>query len=167
MSAAYCQDAAMTTSPTRPAPVLDETSKAIIEQLQRDGRMPYGAIGAVVGLSEAAVRQRVARMVESGVMQIVAVTEPRQLGFAREAMIGVRVDGDLDRVADRIETMDEVVYVVVTTGGFDLLVEVVCVDDEHLLEVIHNRLRATPGVRDTETFLYLKTRKQTYTWGTR
>lgn len=158
----------MTTSPARPAPpVLDEISKAIIEQLQRDGRMPYGAIGAAVGLSEAAVRQRVARMVEAGVMQIVAVTEPRQLGFAREAMIGVRVVGDLDGVADRIETMDEVVYVVVTTGGFDLLVEVVCVDDEHLLEVIHNRIRAIPGVRDTETFLYLKTRKQTYTWGTR
>lgn len=158
----------MTTSPARPAPqVLDDTSKAIIEQLQRDGRMPYGAIGAAVGLSEGAVRQRVARMVDAGVMQIVAVTEPRQLGFSREAMIGVRVNGDLDHVADRIETMDEVVYVVVTTGGFDLLVEVVCVDDEHLLEVIHSRIRATPGVRDTETFLYLKTRKQTYTWGTR
>lgn len=158
----------MTTSVTRtPPPVLDQTSKAIIEQLQRDGRMPYGAIGNAVGLSEAAVRQRVARMVEAGVMQIVAVTEPRQLGFHREAMIGVRVDGDVEDVADRIEAMDEVVYVVVTTGGFDLLVEVVCVDDEHLLEVIHRRVRATPGVRDTETFLYLKTRKQTYTWGTR
>lgn len=158
----------MTTSPARSVPpVLDDTSKAIIEQLQHDGRMPYGAIGAAVGLSEAAVRQRVVRMVDAGVMQIVAVTEPRQLGFTREAMIGVRVDGDLDDVADRIESMDEVVYVVVTTGGFDLLVEVVCVDDEHLLEVIHNRIRATPGVRDTETFLYLKTRKQTYTWGTR
>ncbi len=159
----------MTTTTTRAvaAPVLDGTSKAIIEQLQRDGRMAYGAIGKAVGLSEAAVRQRVTRMVDAGVMQIVAVTEPRQLGFAREAMLGVRVDGDVEDVADAIEAMDEVVYVVVTTGGFDLLVEVVCVDDDHLLEVIHRRIRATPGVRDTETFIYLKTRKQTYTWGTR
>jgi Lrp/AsnC family transcriptional regulator for asnA, asnC and gidA len=160
--------AAMPAPTNRPAPAaLDDTSKAIIEQLQRDGRMPYGSIGKAVGLSEAAVRQRVARMIEAGVMQIVAVTDPRQLGFAREAMIAVRVDGDIEQVATEIEAMDEVIYVVVTTGGFDLLVEVVCIDDEHLYEVIHRRIRATAGVRDTDTFIYLQTRKQTYNWGTR
>lgn len=151
----------------RAAQSLDETSKRIIEQLQEDGRRPYAAIGKAVGLSEAAVRQRVQRLLDSGVMQIVAVTDPLQVGFARQAMIGIRVDGDLGSVADAIAGMPEVDYVVVTAGSFDLLVEVVCEDDDHLLEVVSTRVRGLPGVRSTETFVYLKLRKQLYNWGTR
>lgn len=147
--------------------VLDDISKGIIEQLQEDGRRAYATIGRAVGLSEAAVRQRVQRLQESGVIQIVAVTDPVQVGFARQAMIGVRTDGDVLGVADRLCELTEVDYVVVTAGSFDLLVEVVCEDDDHLLELIAGRIRATAGVRSTETFVYLRLRKQQYNWGTR
>jgi len=146
---------------------LDGTSKAIIEQLQQDGRRPYAAIGKAVGLSEAAVRQRVQRLIESGAMQIVAVTNPLELGFARQAMIGIRVEGALDEVSDRLADMAEIDYVVITAGSFDLLAEVVCESDEDLLEILSNRIRTLPGVRSTETFVYLRLRKQTYSWGVR
>jgi Lrp/AsnC family transcriptional regulator, regulator for asnA, asnC and gidA len=146
---------------------LDSANRAIIEQLQADGRRSYAAIATAVGLSEAAVRQRVQRLLDSGVMQIVAVTDPMQLGFTRQAMVGVRADGDLAEVADKLAALPEVDYVVVTAGSFDLLVEVVCNDDQHLLALLNNAIRAVPGVRDSETFVYLKLAKQTYTWGTR
>ncbi len=149
------------------AVVLDDVSKAIIEQLQEDGRRAYAAIGKAVGLSEAAVRQRVQRLLDAGVMQIVAVTDPLQVGFPRQAMIGVRCEGDVEAVAERLAEMPEVDYVVITAGGFDLLVEVVCEDDDHLLELISKRIRAVPTVRTTESFVYLKLHKQLYNWGTR
>ena len=154
-------------TPTTHAPLLDELSKAIIEQLQEDGRRPYAAIGKAVGLSEAAVRQRVQRLVDSGVVQIVAVTDPLQVGFTRQAMIGIRTEGDLEALADALADLPEVDYVVVTAGGFDLLAEVVCENDDHLLEVVNRKIRTLPGVRATETFVYLKLRKQLYNWGTR
>ena len=150
-----------------PGVVLDDVSKAIIEQLQEDGRRAYAAIGKAVGLSEAAVRQRVQRLLDAGVMQIVAVTDPLQVGFPRQAMIGVNCEGDVEAVAEKIADMSEVDYVVITAGGFDLLVEVVCEDDDHLLDLISKRIRAVPSVRSTETFVYLKLRKQLYNWGTR
>jgi len=149
------------------ASALDPTSKAIIEQLQQDGRRPYAAIGKAVGLSEAAVRQRVQRLVDSGAMQIVAVTDPLELGFARQAMIGIRVEGELDGVADALSAMSEIDYVVITAGSFDLLAEVVCESDEELLDILSHRIRTLPGVRSTETFVYLRLRKQTYSWGVR
>ncbi|SCF34551.1 Lrp/AsnC family transcriptional regulator, regulator for asnA, asnC and gidA [Micromonospora matsumotoense] len=145
--------------------LLDDVAKQIIEQLQQDGRRPYATIGKAVGLSEAAVRQRVQRLLDAGVMQIVAVTDPLQLGFPRQAMIGLRTDGDLEAVADRLAEFDELDYVVITAGSFDLLAEVVCRNDAHLLEILQ-RLRSVPGVLATEAFVYLKLRKQTYTWGT-
>jgi Lrp/AsnC family transcriptional regulator, regulator for asnA, asnC and gidA len=151
---------------SRPAP-LDAAAKAIVEQLQQDGRRPYAAIGKAVGLSEAAVRQRVQRLVDSGVIQIVAVTDPMQVGFPRAAMLGIRADGDITQVADRLAELEEVDYVVITAGGFDILAEVVCEDDEHLLDIMNRKIRSVPGVRSTETFVYLKLRKQIYTWGTR
>jgi Lrp/AsnC family transcriptional regulator for asnA, asnC and gidA len=147
--------------------VLDDVSKRIIEQLQEDGRRPYAAIGKAVGLSEAAVRQRVQRLLDAGVMQIVAVTDPLQVGFNRQAMIGVRAEGDLTSVADALAAMPEVDYVVITAGSFDLLVEAVCEDDDDLLTIVSSRIRTIPGVRSTETFVYLKLRKQLYNWGTR
>ncbi|MCX4547863.1 Lrp/AsnC family transcriptional regulator [Streptomyces sp. NBC_01387] len=148
-------------------PPIDAVSLAIIEQLQQDGRRPYAAIGKAVGLSEAAVRQRVQKLQDQGVMQIVAVTDPLTVGFRRQAMVGMRVEGDLDPVADALAAMNEVDYVVMTAGSFDLMVEVVCEDDDHLLELINKRIRALPGVRATESFVYLKLKKQTYQWGTR
>jgi Lrp/AsnC family transcriptional regulator for asnA, asnC and gidA len=147
--------------------LLDDVSKAIIEELQQDGRRSYAAIGKVVGLSEAAVRQRVQRLIDNGVMQVVAVTDPLELGFARQAMIGIRVKGELDRIADDLAALDEVDYVVVTAGSYDLLVEVVCESDEALLHVLSSKIRTIPGVESTETFMYLKLRKQTYSWGVR
>ncbi|GAA4656322.1 Lrp/AsnC family transcriptional regulator [Streptomyces chumphonensis] len=146
---------------------IDAVSLAIIEQLQEDGRRPYAAIGKAVGLSEAAVRQRVQKLQDQGVMQIVAVTDPLTVGLLRQAMVGINVDGDLEPVAEALAELTEVDYVVVTAGSFDLLVEIVCEDDEHLLEMINKRIRTLPGVRSTESFVYLKLRKQTYTWGTR
>ncbi len=146
---------------------LDSISKAIIEQLQADGRRAYARIAGSVGLSEAAVRQRVARLIDAGVMQIVAVTNPLQLGFSRQAMIGIKTEGNLQPIVDALQALDEVDYLVITAGSFDLLVEVVCTDDNHLLELMNSRIRTIPGVRATESFVYLKLAKQTYHWGTR
>jgi Lrp/AsnC family transcriptional regulator for asnA, asnC and gidA len=145
---------------------IDDVSKSIIEQLQSDGRKSYAAIGQVVGLSEAAVRQRVQRLIESGVMQIVAVTDPLTVGFFRMAMLGMKVDGDLQQVADQLASFPEIDYVVVTAGSFDVMAEVICEDDDHLLELLQ-RIRNVPTVRTTESFVYLKLRKQLYNWGTR
>jgi len=148
-------------------PFLDAPNRAIIEALQRDGRQPYGAIALAVGLSEAAVRRRVQRLREAGIMQIVAVTDPLQLGFTRQAMIGITVEGDVRVVADKLSALPDVDYVVMCAGSFDVLAEVVCEDDKRLLEVLNDSVRSIAGVRATETFLYLKLAKQTYTWGTR
>jgi Lrp/AsnC family transcriptional regulator, regulator for asnA, asnC and gidA len=146
---------------------LDAVSKLIIEQLQIDGRRSYAEIGKVVGLSEAAVRQRVQKLTESGVMQIVAVTDPMQLGFYRQAMVGIRVSGDTRVIADRIAELDEVDYVVLTAGSFDILAEVVCENDDDLISLLNSRIRTLEGVTSTETFVYLKLHKQLYNWGTR
>lgn len=146
---------------------LDAVSKRIIELLQVDGRQSYAAIAKSVGLSEAAVRQRVQRLLDAEVMQIVAVTDPLQVGFTRQAMIGIRVDGDLTHVAEALAAMEELAYVVTVAGSFDVLAEAVCEDDEHLLEVLNDRIRTLPGVRSTETFVYLRLTKQHYDWGTR
>jgi len=146
--------------------IADDISKQIIEQLQQDGRRSYAAIGKAVGLSEAAARQRVQRLHDAGVMQIVAVTDPLTLGFRRQAMIAIKTDGDLEKVAGHLADMEEIDYVVITAGSFDVLAEVVCEDDDQLLEIL-GRVRAVPYVTSTETFVYLKLRKQTYSWGTR
>src|SRR5438270_11001854 len=148
-----------------PRLALDDVSRAIIEQMQSDGRRSYASIGAAVGLSEAAVRQRVQELMDGGVMQIVAVTDPMQVGFARQAMIAISVNGDVEEVADALAKIDEVDYIVVTAGSFDLMAEVVVEDDAHLLGLVSGRIRAIPGVVRTETFLYLKLVKQTYNWG--
>ena len=146
---------------------LDEVNKLIIEQLQQDGRRSYAAIGKEVGLSEAAVRQRVQRLIDSGVMQVVAVTDPLELGFARQAMIGVRTSGPIEPIADVIGKLDEVDYLVIAAGTYDLLAEVVAESDEALLNLVSNKIRAVEGVVSTETFMYLHLHKQTYAWGVR
>jgi Lrp/AsnC family transcriptional regulator for asnA, asnC and gidA len=144
---------------------IDDAAKQIISLLQRDGRMSYAEVGKRVGLSEAAVRQRVSKLTDAGVMQIVAVTDPSQLGFYRQAMIGVTgyaLSGALQN-----NKIDQVDYLVLTTGRFDMLAEIVCVDDNELREVLHGSIRTTPGVVDTETFTYLSLEKEHYDWGAR
>jgi Lrp/AsnC family transcriptional regulator, regulator for asnA, asnC and gidA len=147
--------------------LLDEVNKAIVEALQHDGRRTYGSIAEAVGLSEAAVRQRVQKMRDAGILQIVAVTDPLQVGFHCQAMVGIRTDGDSRVVADRLAAVDAIEYVVLCAGSFDILVELVTEDEETLLELLNGVIRQIPGVRDTETFKYLKLTKQTYAWGTR
>jgi Lrp/AsnC family transcriptional regulator for asnA, asnC and gidA len=146
---------------------LDDVSKAIVEQLQSDGRRSYAEIGKAVGLSEAAVRQRVQKLTDAGVMQVVAVTDPMQLGFYRQAMIGLRVSGDTTIVAEELAKLTAVDYVVLTAGSFDLLAEIVCENDDDLIDLLNKKIRAIPGVQSTETFVYLKLHKQFYNWGTR
>lgn len=150
------------------APALtDAVGKRIIELLQRDGRRPFVSIAAEVGLSEGAVRQRVQRLIDTGVMQIVAVTDPLVVGFTRQAMIGIKTRGDVGPVADRLCEIPQIDYVVTTAGSFDLLVEVVCEGDAELLDVLMTQIRTIPEVTHTETFVYLKLNKQHYDWGTR
>ena len=146
---------------------LDATDRALIHLLQRDGRRPYTQLAKEVGLSEAAVRQRVQRMLDNETMQIVAVTDPLQLGLNRQAMVLIRVNGDVREVADQLEQIDEVDYLVVTAGSVDLLAEVVVSDDDALFSLLNDKIRQIPGVLSTETITYLGLRKQTYQWGTR
>jgi Lrp/AsnC family transcriptional regulator for asnA, asnC and gidA len=148
-------------------PRLDATSRAIVEQLQQDGRQAYATIGKTVGLSEATVRQRVQRLIDQGLMQIVAVTDPMRLGFARQAMIAISATGDTEAIAEQLAQIEEVDYVVITAGTYDILVEVVVEDDAHLLQLTNQKIRSIDGIVKTESFLYLKLVKQTYNWGVR
>lgn len=150
----------------RPSTELDQIDRSIIEHLQRDGRMPFTKLGTAVGLSEAAVRQRVQRLLDAEVMQVVAVTNPLWLAGRRMAMIGVKVSGPVQPLADQIQQLDGVEYLVVTAGSFDLLCEAVVADDAALLELT-NRLRSIDGVAGTETMVYLDLVKQTFQWGAR
>ena len=147
---------------------ISATDKRIIEHLQQDGRRPFTAIAADLGISEAAVRARANRLIERGIVQIVGVTDPLKLGFQQQAMIGVRCQADrLMEVARTVGEFPEVSYLVVTAGSYDLLVEVVCEDNDALLRFLTHRLRQVEGVRETETFVYLRMVKQVYAWGTR
>ncbi len=158
---------AQPSSRREPTSDLDAVARTLIDLLQQDGRRSYAALAKEVGLSEAAVRQRVQRLLADEVMQIVAVTDPMQVGFRRQAMIGIRTSGDMAEVAKKLAEIQEIDYVVVTAGSFDILVEAVCEDDEHLLELLSSRIRAIPEVVSTEAFVYLKLVKQFYHWGTR
>lgn len=147
---------------------LDELNKKIVELLQADGRRSYASIGREVGLSEAATRQRVQRLLDTGVMQIVAVTNPLQLGFHRQAWVAVKVAGDIEAVADALAEIDEVDYVVIVAGGpFHVMAEVLCEDDHHLLTLINRKIHTITGVDTTEIYTYLELKKQLYNWGTR
>lgn len=145
---------------------LDATDKAIIALLQDDGRMPFSELGPKVGLSPAAARQRVLSLIDDGVMQIVAVTDPMMLGFSVQAMAGVNIDSDLEAAVEAITAMSEVDYVVVVAGRFDVIVEMVAEDVEGLIDTV-GRIRDLPSVTGVELFTYLRLAKQTYDWGTR
>ena len=148
----------------RKGPNVDDMDSAIIEQLQHDGRVSYTKLAAAIGMSEGAARQRVQRLIDGGVIQIVAVTNPLLLGYRRMAMIGVRAEGPTTNIAKTLESFPDIEYLVVTAGSFDLMCEVVVPDDSALLDIT-NRIRAVPGVSTTETFIYLSLIKQTYAWG--
>jgi Lrp/AsnC family transcriptional regulator for asnA, asnC and gidA len=162
----------VTTPRTRPGgrsgEEVSDLDKRIIEHLQQDGRRPFTQIAADLGVSEAAVRARTNRLVERGILQVVGVTDPLKLGFQQMAMIGIRCEADrLMEVAARCAEMPEVDYVVITAGTYDILIETVCEDNEGLLRFLAERLRTIDGVRETETFVYLRMVKQSYQWGTR
>ena len=140
---------------------IDEIDQSIIEALQLDGRRPFTKLAAELGISEASVRQRVATLINTQVMQIVAITNPIKLGFSLASMIGIRVSGDrLLQVADEIAAFDEVIYLIITTGSFDLLAEVVCRDNDHLLNFLTEKLYKVQGVQQAETYMYLRVCKQ-------
>lgn len=143
---------------------VDETDLEIIAVLQDDGRSTYGRIGSAVGLSEAAVRQRVQRLVEDEAIKIVAVTNPSLHGTWVAATIGIHAEGDLREIAEKVSEIAEVDYVVITAGSFDILAEAQCRDNTHLLEVLNGSIRSVPGVTGTDTFVYLDLVKQTYPW---
>lgn len=144
---------------------LDAVDRSLISLLQEDGRTSFTTLAKEVGLSEGAVRQRVQRLLRDGTMQIVAVTDPLDVDLARQAMVGIRVNGDLHVVAAELAKLPQVCYIVLCAGSFDLLVEVICRDDEHLLELLNDSIRRIDGIASTETFVYLKLAKQTYAWG--
>jgi len=149
---------------TRPRS-LDPVDRGIIEALQENGRAAFRAIAARVGVSEATVRSRYGRLVDDGILLVTGVTNPLGLGFEAQAMIGIKTSGSPEPVADEIAGWDEASYVVVAAGRFDLLVEVVCDDRRHLLELT-TRFREIDAVVSTETFPYLSLAKQVYAWGT-
>jgi Lrp/AsnC family transcriptional regulator for asnA, asnC and gidA len=155
------------TSSNDAAVVIDEIDKVIIRALQVDGRMSYAQLAPAVGLSQAATRQRVHRLLECGVMQIVAVTDPLKLGFKIQALVGLSADGDLRALAAQIARMPEVDYLVNTAGRFDLMLEIVCESVNDLQSLINERLRPLPGVRHVEAFVYLELVKESYDFGTR
>jgi len=149
-----------------PAVKLDPVNRRIIEILQREGRCPFTVIARELGLSEAAVRARVRRLTDAGVLDVVAVTNPLMLGFEVMALVGVQANSDIQAVARTVSDWPETSYIVITSGSYDLLVEVVCEHNRHLLETVQ-RLREIDGVKSTETFMYLDMVKMTYAWGTR
>jgi Lrp/AsnC family transcriptional regulator for asnA, asnC and gidA len=142
---------------------IDDTSRRIIEILQRDGRCPNTVIGRAVGISEAAVRARIHALTDAGILQIVGLTDPVNMGFGVIAMIGVQANNDLNRIAELVSTWPETTYVVISAGSFDLLIEVVCQDNGELLGLVE-RLRAVDGVRTSETFIYISRHKLNYAW---
>ena len=149
-------------------PALDDLDKAIIQCLQLDGRRPYAQIGRELKVPEATVRQRAERLISRGVVQVVGVTDPLAMGFQQPALIGLKVDAArIEQIAEQIAALDEVTYLVVTAGRFDLVCEVVCEDNEHLLKVLTGSLAAIDGIRSTETLVELRFVKESYQWGTR
>lgn len=144
---------------------IDATDRAIIRQLQVDGRASYADMAAEVGLSAPAVRQRMQRLMETGLLQVVAVTDPLKLGLPVMAMVGIEVDGDIREVADAVGAIAEVIYVVLTSGSFDLFAEVVCADMDQLFAVVNDRLKSIEGVKATESFVYFDIHTHRFNWG--
>jgi len=147
---------------------LDPVDRRIVAALQQDGRRPFTRIARDLGISEAAVRQRVARLENAGVMQVVAVADPITCGFKTMAMLAVRVEPrGLTQVAEALRQLPEVAYLVVTAGQFDLLAEVICEDNDHLLRLLSDQLANLDGISEIRPFVYLRLLKEAYTWSLR
>ena len=151
--------------PVAPARRVDELDRGIIEALQENGRESFRRIATSLGVSEATIRARYARLTGEGVLQVVAVTNPLGLGF-EQALVGIKTSGPPETVADELARWRAADYVVVTAGQFDIVVEVVAADRRELLDLT-NKIRALEGVVTTEIFFYLEMWKQLYDWGTR
>ncbi|OZG58512.1 AsnC family transcriptional regulator [Bifidobacterium tissieri] len=152
--------------PTREG-TLDDVNKKIVALLQEDGRRSYVSIGKEIGLSEAAVRLRVQKMLDDDVMQIVAVTNPMEMGFRRQAMVGITVNGDIEYVAQKLKDIRQIDYIIITAGRFDILAEVFAEDDESMLELVNRQIRKIDGIDRTELFTYMRLESQRYDWGVR
>ncbi|NRQ33685.1 Lrp/AsnC family transcriptional regulator [Nonomuraea sp. NN258] len=143
---------------------LDEIDRRIIAELQQDGRRTYGRIAEAAGLSLAPTRQRVARLIDTGVIKIAAIVNPKAAGLLRRAALGLHCEGDLDAIAAAIARVDEVDWLVATAGGFDLMAEVGHLDGERLHRLVTDRIRTIPGVRGVETLVFLSIYKVRYPW---
>lgn len=144
---------------------VDDIDLQVIKILNKDGRTPFARIAQQLGVSTGMIRQRYHRLVRKGILQVAAITNPLLLGFTTMAQIAVKVDVKrFQEIADQIASFEEVVYLVMLTGSYDLHVEVVCRDKAHLLNFLTNKLHSVEGVRDTETFIYLRIVKEVYTW---
>jgi Lrp/AsnC family transcriptional regulator for asnA, asnC and gidA len=143
---------------------MDQLDREIISLLESDGRRSYREMSRIVGLSDAATRQRVHRLIERKALRIVGVADPLALGARTVAMVGVRCSGDLRRIAKALSEADEIVYVVIATGRYQILVEVICETEGRLLEILDQTIHSVEGVISTETFSYLRIEKQVFTW---
>ena len=153
----------MTTLPIE----LDDIDKRIVTELQRDGRISYADLGPIVGLSPAAARQRVQRILDSGVVEVVGFTDPQALGYPVMAMLGVQVDGDVVKIADEIGAIERVIYIVMSAGSFDLMVEVISEDTLGLLDLINSQVKTIDGVREVESFVYFGIHTHRFGWAVR
>ena len=142
----------------------DSTNRKIIQLLNENGRRSFTELASILGIREASARQRVNRLISSEVVRVAAIPDAKAIGYNRKAMIGIRHHGSLAPLTDEVRKLPEVSRVVVTAGGFDVLLEVVCKDDEHLVRLINQGIRSIEGVQTTETFVYLKEEKQAYEW---
>jgi Lrp/AsnC family transcriptional regulator, regulator for asnA, asnC and gidA len=141
----------------------DEIDLQIIDALRKDGRVAFSQIAEQLNVSPGMIRLRYNRLVEQGYLKVVAITNPLRMGFKTMAMIGIRADGSkLLEVAEKVSKLDEVIYMVIASGRFDIFAEVVCRDHEHLLSFITEKLSTIHGVRESESFLHLKIIKEVY-----
>ncbi len=146
-----------------PAQGLDETDLRIIEALRKDGRVAFAQIAEQLNVSPGMIRLRYNRLVEQGYLKVVAITNPLRMGYRTMAMIGIRVDGSkLLEVAEKIAKLEEVIYLIISSGRFDFFAEVVCRDHEDLLRFITEKLSTVDGVRESESFMHLKIIKEVY-----
>ena len=144
---------------------MDQIDRAIIKALKEDGRMPFSRIAEQLRVSPGMIRQRVQRLNDRGILQVVAVTNPLKIGYHTMALIGVKADGNrLRDIARQIAAFDEVIYLTICSAAYNLLVEVICLDNNHLLSFLTEKLYSVEGVRDTETFIYLDIVKEIYAW---
>jgi Lrp/AsnC family transcriptional regulator, regulator for asnA, asnC and gidA len=144
---------------------MDELDLLILNALQEDGRMPFTQIAKRAGVAESTIRNRYTSLVERGIIQTVSIIDPFALGYKAPALIGINVSsGDVERVAQAIKKIPEVSYLVLTLGGYDLVVEVFCRDVAHLTELITNQIQAIPGIQTTETLVVGKIYKLSFFW---